>query len=181
MEKLPIDIKWNNIVVRSWIRITEFNTLRELARDKDYCEIGTFRGGSLIAVEPTARSILCIDPESGDGNYRHIFYDMISKIPKARLWREKSTRISQYLRDGIFDILFIDGNHGDPHPSYDWNLMYRTVRKGGIIALHDYHEENPSPESSFNGVYNLVNGDIIKEKVAGRCDSLIWYIKGEFK
>lgn len=45
---------------------------------------------------------------------------------------------------GLFDVAFIDGDHGKDHVMKDYRLAKQLVREGGIIIFHDY--ENPTVE-----------------------------------
>jgi predicted O-methyltransferase YrrM len=45
---------------------------------------------------------------------------------------------------GLFDVAFIDGDHGKLHVLKDYMLAKSLVRSGGIIIFHDY--TNPTVE-----------------------------------
>jgi predicted O-methyltransferase YrrM len=45
---------------------------------------------------------------------------------------------------GLFDVAFIDGDHGKHAVMKDYTLARRLVRQGGIIIFHDY--TNPTVE-----------------------------------
>lgn len=45
---------------------------------------------------------------------------------------------------GLFDVAFIDGDHGKYSVMKDYKLAKRLVRTGGIIIFHDY--TNPTVE-----------------------------------
>lgn len=42
--------------------------------------------------------------------------------------------------DGIFDYVYIDGDHRYEHVYEDAMLYWQKVREGGVLAGHDYHQ-----------------------------------------
>jgi hypothetical protein len=54
------------------------------------------------------------------------------------LIREYSTKAADLFEDGSLDFVYIDANHDFPHVTEDINAWSPKVRKGGIVAGHDY-------------------------------------------
>jgi len=46
-------------------------------------------------------------------------------------------------QDRSFDFVYIDANHWDPYVTDDIVAWSKKVRRGGIVAGHDYHAEHP--------------------------------------
>ncbi len=67
---------------------------------------------------------------------------------------------------GLFDVAFIDGDHGKHAVMKDYKLAKRLVRQGGIIIFHDY--ENPTVE--VTGVLDILHERGVDLKhVGGTC------------
>jgi len=82
------------------------------------------------------------------------------EIAKARvpsnctLIRKKSMDALPYFENNSLDFVYIDGNHEFAFASNDIYEWTKKVRKGGIIAGHDYRRYYPR---SFIHVYQVVN------------------------
>lgn len=48
-----------------------------------------------------------------------------------------SQQAVRVIRDGIFDLVFIDGNHIYPYIKEDLEMWFPKVKKGGILCGHD--------------------------------------------
>lgn len=46
-------------------------------------------------------------------------------------------------QDKSFDFVYIDANHWDPYVTDDIVAWSKKVKRGGIVAGHDYHREHP--------------------------------------
>lgn len=63
---------------------------------------------------------------------------------KAHLVRKYSIAAAQDFDDGILDFVYIDGNHDFLHVTEDIHYWSAKVRKGGIIAGHDFKRHKGS-------------------------------------
>lgn len=72
--------------------------------------------------------------------------------------------------DDSLDFCYIDSNHKEPYISQDIEGWYKKVKKGGILAGHDYTK---SKKTNFD-VVEAVN-KFTKENIN------IWFVLGEFK
>ena len=50
------------------------------------------------------------------------------------LWERKRESV------GLFDAVFIDGDHSQKAVEHDTEMARKIVRPGGIIIWHDYHD-----------------------------------------
>eukprot|EP00747_Dinoflagellata_sp_TGD_P069744 gnl/TRDRNA2_/TRDRNA2_156263_c1_seq5.p1 gnl/TRDRNA2_/TRDRNA2_156263_c1~~gnl/TRDRNA2_/TRDRNA2_156263_c1_seq5.p1 ORF type:complete len:344 (+),score=50.74 gnl/TRDRNA2_/TRDRNA2_156263_c1_seq5:27-1034(+) len=67
--------------------------------------------------------------------------------PNVTLWKMTSRRAAQEMvTAGLFDLVFIDGDHSYREILFDLNAWWRWVRPGGIIAVHDYGGDCPGCE-----------------------------------
>jgi len=62
-----------------------------------------------------------------------------------------STEIGKSWNGGMIDMVFVDGDHSYEHCKSDAMAWLPHLKKGGIIAFHDY-AENP-----WIGVWTFVN------------------------
>ena len=53
------------------------------------------------------------------------------------------------------DFIYIDGNHNCKFVLIDIELSRTLVKKGGVVAGHDYHPDKPSPDS--DEVYKAIS------------------------
>lgn len=70
------------------------------------------------------------------------------------LIRKKSHDAAEDFPHEYFDFVYIDGNHVFAYVADDIHTWTKKVRKGGIIAGHDYRRYYPR---SFIHVYHVVN------------------------
>jgi hypothetical protein len=52
-----------------------------------------------------------------------------------------SVEAAKQFEDGYFDFVYIDANHNYDSVTADLEAWYPKVRKGGMIAGHDYHND----------------------------------------
>lgn len=81
---------------------------------KDFVRLGTFD-----SLETKARALL-----GGYDNYHFV--------------KKFSVEASEDFKDGSLDFVYIDANHSEPWVSQDIAAWTPKVRKGGIVAGHDY-------------------------------------------
>jgi predicted O-methyltransferase YrrM len=134
---------------------SELRQLIDLARTAQpriVLEIGTHKGGTLLAWTRMAREMVISVDLPGT------IYGAGYPLPRARLYQEfKGDRpdvelvlfrgdsqadatkeiIRGRLRGRPVDILFIDGDHSLPGVTRDYNLWKDLVRPGGYILFHD--------------------------------------------
>lgn len=129
-------------------------------RPKTILEIGTWRGGTLLLWSSLASErVISCDIE-----------DMRSRAPLYQAFPPPGSRCQVMLLSGdshdpafrrrvaeelagrMVDFLFIDGDHTEAGVTADYYGYRKFVRPGGIIALHDIVERQPSPT---NQVYHL--------------------------
>ena len=61
---------------------------------------------------------------------------------KATILKMKSEEAIAFVPDNILDFVYIDGNHTYSYTLLDIILWNRKVKIGGIIAGHDYYQDN---------------------------------------
>lgn len=137
------------------------------ARCLEICEVGVLYGdvAERLLLSFSGAKYTCVDPwmeqpESvyqDDVNRQDILNDAES-ITRARLARfgsqcsfhkAFSPEVASIFDDHTFDLVFIDGNHGEDAVCNDVIAWSTKIRTGGILAGHDYVK---GWESVMNGV-----------------------------
>lgn len=122
---------------------------------KKGAEIGVERGvfsKQLCDAVPNL-TLFGIDPWMAYKGYReHVsqdklegFYELTVEKMKPydfRIFRAFSEEAYKYFRDGSLDFVYIDGNHSFLNATQDIAFWSPKVRKGGIIAGHDYRRNS---------------------------------------
>ena len=115
-------------------------------------EVGTAAGAyALILCQkiPGLR-LFCIDPwekykenqRGGSENHQHDNYETTKRVLASynvKLVREMSMDAVKKFGDESLDFVFIDGNHNYPFVKEDIAEWSKKVRKGGIVATHDFY------------------------------------------
>ena len=114
-------------------------------------EIGSYMGESakIIAASGIFNEVVCIDPFEGEESFNSMFghswdqvetefknntryFDFINHI------KDYSYNVLHEYKDEYFDFAYIDASHSYEDVLKDINDCIRVVKKGGIIAGHDY-------------------------------------------
>lgn len=125
--------------------------LRELGFRKG-AEIGVAAGeySNILCRENPDMLLFGIDPYAPYAGYRdytkentfaHLenqARELLAKYPNYRFFKKFSTEAMEEFEDESLDFVYIDGNHSEPFVSQDIEGWYKKVRKGGILAGHDY-------------------------------------------
>lgn len=142
-----------------WIPGASRRDLPGLFKDlgfKKGVEIGVSWGENIVDYCEAGLEIYGIDPwqDSRDNTYKKIVsikggrtIDEVYEIAKGRtkdypnchLIKKLSMDALDDFPDRSLDFVYIDGNHGFGYVAMDLEQWSRKVRKGGIIAGHDYY------------------------------------------
>lgn len=153
-QKVPIDIK-----------DTGRDELAVLFAELEFsrgAEIGVERGlySEVLCKANPKLQLYCIDPWITYHEYR----DYVTQSKLDRVYEEAITRLKPYrakiirdfsenaykeFADGGLDFIYIDGNHDALHVLQDITFWTPKVKKGGIIAGHDFVR--------YKGEYGLFN------------------------
>ena len=142
-----------------WIPGASREDLPELFKSlgfKKGVEVGVSWAENIIGYCEAGLDISGIDPwkDSRDNTYKKIvsikggktvdeIYDMAkertAKYPNCKLIRKLSMDALDDFPDRSLDFVYIDANHGFGYVAMDLSHWCRKVRRGGIIAGHDYY------------------------------------------
>jgi len=90
-----------------------------------------------------------------DGKKLEMFYESARERVRhydTEIIREYSADAVEYFKDGQLDFVYVDANHSLPHLIQDLNVWTPKVRKGGIIAGHDYKRTNNIQNGVVQGI-----------------------------
>jgi len=152
-----------------------YNRMVRLAHDGDlFVEIGVWKGGSTaymgVEILNSGKKIIyhAIDSFEGSieiGDVKDWLYDETSKNLKpltdigiVKLIKSFSLDAVNNYEDESIDFCFIDGSHEYEDVKQDIIQWLKKVKRGGILAGHDYH-------NNWNGVVQAVNEIIGKDNI----------------
>jgi len=99
-------------------------------------------------------------------NYQ-IVKEKFADKSNVRVIRECSREGSLLFPDQYFDLVYIDANHAYAGISADLEIWLPKIKKGGIIAGHDYFVYNPGvPWTKFFGIVPAVNEFVKKHNLS---------------
>lgn len=125
------------------------NVLVNLFKDKIVCEIGTERGKYAEKIAPLASKLYVVDlwknyagyrEHVSDEKYAEILQDAHSRLDKYDVGfiQTDSLSAAKVFLSEYLDAIYLDANHTDEAVYADLCAWYPKVKKGGIIAGHDY-------------------------------------------
>jgi SAM-dependent methyltransferase len=100
-------------------------------------EIGAAAGNTsahLVKYCPQIRELVAVDLSEA-GSY-------IAGLPRVTFVRGYSDEVARRFEDGSFELVFIDADHTEEWVSRDLVAWMPKVKRGGIIAGHDYDSRN---------------------------------------
>ena len=122
-----------------------------------YLEIGTFQGGSLsVCMQfPKQIELTGIDFFNEEKGHRYSLQNATNNIEKFNIYDHQyrlisgdSTHESTYEKlTGLYDIIFIDGDHSYDGVIKDFNIYRKYIKKKSFIVFDDYHSMNSVPKA----------------------------------
>lgn len=117
-------------------------------------EIGVWRGrySEILYQNIPGLKLICVDIWEKD----HIYEDAKKRLTRygAKLIKKPSTEAAKDIPDESLDFVFIDADHSYKFVKEDISVWTKKVRRGGIVAGHDYYVFKWSGDS---GVIDAVN------------------------
>ncbi len=130
------------------------------------CEIGVDKGDNAIAMLLTLKPKILylidpwnnyIDPDSkeiiGELQYQETLVKL-SNYPNSVILRRTSNEASKMFADNSLDFVYIDADHKFESVLADLTLWYPKIKKGGILAGHDFHPSIPGVEKAVREFCN---------------------------
>ena len=143
-----------------------------------YAEVGAFYGANIVSVALTygahpESKLIAIDPWKDYDEYSEykgqqdtIYGAFLKNIEpyksKIEVKRGYSHEMLPTLKDGEFDIIYIDGNHNPEYALEDAVLAFRKVKPGGYLIFDDYGWGGPDLtqrgiDAFAHGYYKRIN------------------------
>lgn len=120
-------------------------------------EVGTERGeyAEVLCKANHDLWLDCVDPYRAYKDYREhtsqekldaFYYEATARLAKHNVTfvRDASIDAAHRYDNGSLDFVYLDGNHSLPYVISDLHAWVPKVRKGGIVAGHDYIRRNNS-------------------------------------
>lgn len=152
--------------ITGFLHPAELAKLQELATGRDVLELGSYRGLSAWGMAQTANSVTCCDTfKAADNGQRQTtdedrggkpyttfdaFCKAVERFNNVTIYPVSSEEAAKLIH-GRFDMVFIDADHTYESVRADIKRWWPRLRKGGILALHDYGHD------AFEGVKQAVD------------------------
>ena len=106
-------------------------------------EVGSYAGESTEFFARHFRSLAAVDPWMFLGNVERAFDARMQLFPHVRKLKMKSVDALAHFPDGSLDFVYIDADHHYAFVSADIRAWKSKLRRGGILAGHDYSAKEP--------------------------------------
>lgn len=131
---------------------------------KTGAEIGVYQGDFSRHLATFGGQLYSIDPwqaytDYHDPNYKKfqdrqdelyaIAQESLKIYPNCTIIRKTSMEAVKDFEDGSLDFVYIDGHHGFKYVAEDLWEWSKKVRKGGVIAGHDYARGVKGPRDPY--------------------------------
>lgn len=144
-------------------------------------EIGAWLGASAIVFAKVFNEVSCVDHWCGDMNTPEVFegckynFEKYKNINMIRKWSKDAAELFE---DNSLDFVYIDGDHRPEFVKEDIELWWPKIKKGGIIAGHDYGR-GIEEDFDFTGLTEVVDkfAQSINQEIITFCDSSWLLIK----
>lgn len=153
----------------------EMDKLFELSIGKNCLEVGSWKGLSSFCIALGAKKLYCVDTFKADGDHMSDFFTTLADFQRNTVrfgnintipeWSKDAERI---LANHKFEFIFIDAGHEYIDIRNDYELWWKHLVIGGIMAFHDY-------TPNYDGVVRFINETFgIPHNII---NSLVWEIK----
>lgn len=130
-------------LIPGWLTECEAEKLAQLAAGRRVLEIGSYCGRSSVVMARTALHVDCVDPFDGrtiDGV--HTLDEFQRNIERhgvaSRVTAHVGTTAECVPQLGVFNLVFIDGDHSYEAVMQDAAHALAHLHPDGLLAFHDY-------------------------------------------
>ena len=142
-------------------------------------EIGVYKAEYMVKFCEAGMSMTGVDPwlaYAGAGRspqrqerqefiYEHAQRVIAPYQNTSTLMRKNSMDAVNMFRDEALDFVYIDGDHSFKHVAMDIFEWAKKVKKGGIVAGHDYFSTNPKAQNVICHVQPVVDAYVRVYKI----------------
>jgi hypothetical protein len=128
-------------------------TLKKLGNIDKAIEIGVKEGKNAVEIVNVVNELYLVDPylpykdiqsivtQKDQDIYKKEMLDRIAPYKdKVKFYQTTSEEASKMFDNEYFDYVYIDGDHSYEAVKKDLELWYPRVKKGGILAGHDFNK-----------------------------------------
>jgi hypothetical protein len=137
--------QWDVSPNREWFGLMQMMCSMELPKNAAMIEIGTYAGEStsMFACSGMFKQIHTIDPYDFPQGWQVLMEARVNcrYWDYIEFWRNYSFDCHHCFKNGVFDFVYIDGDHTGESVERDIDLFLPKVKKGGYIGGHDYNPE----------------------------------------
>jgi len=139
---------WEAVFARmvNIVRKIDRPSIRNLEDKKDMigAEIGVFRGQNAfnIFANLSIEHMYLIDPYINDDETKNDSIKLLHNFMRKITWIYEPSDKAYEKIDRLLDFVYIDGDHKYDAVMKDLELYYPKVKSGGLVAGHDFDEEN---------------------------------------
>ena len=106
---------------------------------KNILEIGCAGGGTLLLWQALASGVVSVDIQGLNGGRGFLPLDQFPSVTFILGDCHHYETFEEVKLLGPYDFLFIDGDHTREGVSSDYTMYAPLVKKGGIVAFHDWN------------------------------------------
>lgn len=143
---------WDNITGQITFNEALFLYRKAVECKGHIIEIGSFQGKSTVFLALGAREngmkVFAIDPHKDtylhEGKYKDSSSDYFKNLLNYDVrfnvdsYLDFSYNVNEKFHDGVYSMLFIDGDHSYDSVKQDFELYFPKLRNGGLVCFHDY-------------------------------------------
>jgi len=129
----------------------------------EYTELFCKAGLKMYAIDPW-HSYMGAGRTQKDQERQEFLYGhasrVLDKYTDCTIIRKTSMDAVKHFKDRSLDFVYIDGDHSFSHIAYDIQQWAYKVRKGGVVAGHDYFSTTPEAKNIICHVGPIVDAYI---------------------
>jgi predicted O-methyltransferase YrrM len=155
------------IDIENWTSPAEADELARLAAGQKVLEVGCFKGFGTVLMARAGARVWALDWHRGDSGGDP---SLGQQDTLCAWWRNvrrfgvedqvvglvgRSEDVLCLLRDGFFDLAFVDADHSYRSVRHDLVQVLPLLRAGGVIVCHDYCEVWPGVVQAVDELVRL--------------------------
>ena len=159
-----------------WFTFPRFykDIVNKLENNSVFIEVGVYEGKSLayFLVEMINANkkfqVTAVDSFTFDGLLKKFQINMQPLIKEFDIIIDQSWNADDYFEDESVDVVFLDADHVYENVKKDIPAWWPKIKKGGILAGHDFCENHLGVEQAVREIFG---DDFNKDYL----DELVWY------
>jgi predicted O-methyltransferase YrrM len=129
--ELGVQTGWfSSHLLRLWPSCREFHLVDVWASQENYADVAN------------------VNQETQNQFFERTIENTKEWSQKIRICRNYTSICVENMRDGYFDFIYVDARHDFKGVFEDLRLWWPKLRKGGIMAGHDYVTQNDGPQQT---------------------------------